>query len=192
MPSRVNLMNRALRIFAGARIIAATDGTKEAMHCEAAFDDVRDMVLAAYPFGFATKWTSLAKAEAAPAFGFAGAYALPADFLYLVDVRSSGQLASPSAQFAVVGNQVFTDASPALVRYVYKHNDTGLWPEHFCEAFCMRLAAEVSAYLTGNAGMGVQLRGYYDDLIGKCARKENLQENLPEQNMSCDFITARR
>ena len=192
MPSKVSLMNRALCVFAGARIVSPDDDTREAMHCNMAWDGVRDTVLAVFPWGFATKWARLAKNTTAPAFGFRHAYALPVDFLYLIDIRAGDDLTAQPDQHALVDGAVLTDADQALARYVYRHEHCALWPPHFCEAFTLRLAVEVAPYLAQEAGIGVRLRAVYHQALALAVTADARQDNAPPVRESCDYIDCRQ
>jgi hypothetical protein len=189
-------MNRALRIFAGGRVISPDDSTKEAAHCKAAWDEARDAALAAYPWGFAVKWARLAKNTDAPAFGFKHSYALPPDFLYLLDIRGKDDLTVEAERHCISAGPhnkpaVFTDAEQAFARYVFRHEQCALWPEHFCEVFAARLAAAVAPYLAQDAGIGVRLRELYSQELAFAATADARQDNAPDVRMACDYIDSR-
>ena len=191
MPSKVSLMNSALRVFAGSRIVSPDDGTAESMHCSLAWDGARDTVLAVYPWGFATRWARLALHAGAPAFGFRRSYALPADCLYLVDVREEEDLTAPPAPYCLVGGAVYADAAPALARYVYRHENCELWPPHFCEVFSLRLALEVAPYLVQDAGIGIRLRDVYHQALRLAAATDAGQGKGPQVREVCEYIDGR-
>ena len=197
MPSETSLMNRALRVFAGGRVISPDDSTVEASHCKAAWDEARDSTLAAYPWGFATKWARLARNADAPAFGFQHSYGLPDDFLYLLDIREEDDLTAEPKEHCIAAGPngktaVFTDAEQAFARYVFRHENCGLWPEHFCEAFALRLAAGVAPYLAQDAGIGVKLREMFRQALTLAGTADDQQDNAPPVRESCDYIDGRR
>lgn len=162
MPSTVSLMNRALRLIGGQAIAAGDEEGLEAHIASAAFDDIRDTVLADFAWGFATRWASLALLDVQPAFGARYAYRLPTDALRVVDVRNSSDMAQAPAHFWLAGRDVYTDASPCLMRYVARIEQSADWPPHFCEAFVIRLAAEL-APVTGpdSSSTPLKLRQLY-------------------------------
>lgn len=192
MPSKVSLMNRALAVFAGARIVSPDDDTREAMHCNLAWDGVRDTVLAVYPWGFATRWARLARKLDAPAFGLRCAYALPPDFLYLIDIRAEGDLTAPEEQHFIVDGALYADADQTLARYVYRHENCELWPPHFCEAFALRLAVEVAPYLAQDVGIGLKLRDVYHQALALAATADAKQDFAPPVREPCDYIDNRQ
>lgn len=191
MPSRAELMNRALRVFSGNRVVDPQENTPEAVHLNGAWDGARDAVLADFPFSFAVKWATLAEVQAPP-FGFARAYRLPEDCLYVVDVRGQGDLRQDPPPHMIVGRDVYTDAAPCLTRYVHTHTDVAFWPPHFCAAFCMRLAAEVAPYLTQSASSGLELLQTYETLLSKAAAQDMRQENPPDVEWQATAHMARR
>ena len=192
MPSQVSLMNRALAVFAGARVIAPGDDTAEARHCKLAWDGVRDTVLAVYPWGFATKWGRLATKLDAPPFGFRRAYTVPVDCLYLIDIRAEDDLTALPVEHFVVGGAIYTDADQALARYVYRHENYALWPPHFCEVFALRLAMEVAPYLSQEAGLGLSIRPQYHQALALAATVDAKQDNAPPPRETCDYIDGRQ
>lgn len=193
MPSKVSLMNRALRIFAGQTIVAPDEGSASANACSQAFEDVLDIVLSDHPWSHAQRWARLALSADTPPFGFTHSYRLPADALRLVDIRICGDLTLPPARHVLSGQIVFTDASPAYARYVFRHADPTFWPQPFCEAFCMRLAAEVAPYLGQQASLGLSLRRAYYETLESARVSDALQSNMPEENSEygCDFLQGR-
>ena len=192
MPGKVSLMNRALGVFAGGRIISPDDGTAEAAHCSQAWDGVRDAALAAFPWGFATKWARLARNADAPPFGFAHSYRLPDDFLYLIDIRGENDLEARPERHAIAGNAVYANAEQALTRYVYRHENCDLWPPHFCEVFSLRLAVAVAPYLCQEAGIGVRLRELYHHALALAATEDAQQDNDVPVREECDYIDDRQ
>jgi len=199
MPSKVSLMNRALCVFAGSRVISPDDDTAEARQCRLAWDGARDTALAVYPWGFATRWARLARNADAPAFGFKHSYGLPDDFLYLIDVREENDLtARPAHHLIAAGAKqdgkpvVCTDAEQAFARYVFRHENCELWPPHFCEVFSLRLAADVASYLTQDAGVGMKLRGLYNQALALAATADEKQDNAPPVRETCDYIDGRQ
>jgi len=185
-------MNRALAVFAGARVVSPDDDTREAMHCKLAWDGVRDAALAVYPWGFATKWARLARKLDAPAFGFRYSYALPPDCLYLIDIRAENDLTAQPEQHFLVGGNVYADADQTLARYVFRHENCALWPPHFCEVFALRLAVEVAPYLSQEAGLGIKLREAYYQALPLAATADARQDNAPPLRESCDYIDGRQ
>lgn len=193
MPGKVALMNRALRVFAGPIIVAPDDGTAAAAACSQAWDDALDAVLADYPWSHAQRWERLGMVEEKPPFGFSFAYRLPADALRLVDVRSSEDLTLPPVRHVISGQLIFSNAHPVFARYVFRNADCTFWPQHFCEAFCMRLAAEVAPHIASDSQIGLRLRSAYYEVLERSWQSDALQSNLPEENPEheCDFLKGR-
>lgn len=159
MSSQVEICNQALTKLGAARITSLLDPTKQAQALNAIWEVKRDAELTAAPWSFAIRRALLPASSTAPAFGWAYAYPLPADFLRLVQVGDSfvwydsgngEQYGGPL--FEVEGGAVLSnEASPLSIRYVSRVTNAGLYPALFVEALACRLAAETCEALTQNA-----------------------------------------
>lgn len=162
--SETDIANRALSKLGDARItdISQTN-TKAARAMNHRFQFIRDQVLAAYPWRFAMKRTTLAALSSAPEWGYAYQYALPADCLRLVTLgdisvnvetlgvmyRVGSDYTGSDAPFEIVGENIQTDiAAPLKVEYVQQIADTGKFPDVFVEALASRLAYDACEELT--------------------------------------------
>lgn len=196
MPTRVGIMNKALRLL-GQSEIASPDATQPgAVRCNSAWVDVVDEVLRAHGWKHATEWTSLALLEAAPPFGYSRAYRRPVDCLRIIDVRESGDLSLPGAPFEVAGDRVFTNASPCYARWVKRTADPTFWPPDFAEAVAARLAAEVASALTSDGGgrMAATMLQRYELALDRAVVVDETERTAPEPDEAarCSYLTARR
>ena len=191
MASKVDLINGALRKIAGSPVVSPNEETPEAYHAGAAFDAVRDTVLSDYPFAFAMKLGRLAQVAEAPAFGFAKAFQLPVDLLYLLDVRGSGSMTEKPVAHSIVGNEVHTDEAECCVRYITRHDNTAFWPPHFCRAFETLLAAELAPIFGAGTTAGAKLREEYSMLLEEAAAQDARQQNAPAIAWEPQAMTAR-
>lgn len=87
MPSRIGVMNGALRWVGTKRIVTEDDAFEEARQLKACFDDASDSVLRLHHWNFAHTLASIAADATAPAFDYDSAYILPADFIRMVMVH---------------------------------------------------------------------------------------------------------
>ena len=158
MTSKVSICNQALVKVGARRITALTDDTTQARALNEIFDVKRDAELSANPWTFATKRASIPASATAPAFGWNYHYPLPADYLAMVEVGENFTFydSDTGALFAIESDadgvlSIATDQpSPLDIRYVYRVENTGLYPALFIEALACRLAAEVCEELTQN------------------------------------------
>lgn len=120
------------------------------------FDDVAEQLLRAHPWSFATAHATLGQTEA-PAHGYRYAYTLPDDCLRVIDARPAEDLRAPQARFSVVGNLLFTNATPCNLRYVRRLTDPSGWTPDFADAVATRLAAEIAPLAAQSFGLGASL-----------------------------------
>lgn len=155
MASQVEICNQALTKLGAARITSITDDTKQARALNAIYTVKLEAELAAHPWTFAIKRVELPASATAPAYGWARAFPMPADYLALVEVGENYVFyeTDTGPLFQVEGSdsgmQLLTDeASPLQVRYIRRITNPGLYPALFVEALACRLAAEVCEELT--------------------------------------------
>lgn len=194
MPSKVSLMNRALRLVNGKPLTSPDEAGAHAMLVSMAWDDVLATVLGDHAWQHFIRWEALPRLDKAPAFGPAYAYRLPPDCLRLVDVRSSGDLSAPGADYYLAGQDVYTDASPCYARYVAMDTATQMWPPHFCEAFCLRLAAEIAPGIGTDSGLPIKLRQMYLQSL-EMARLTDTAQSQPkplDAAAACGLLQARK
>src|SRR3546814_4634282 len=84
MADVTGICNSALAKIGAARITALGEASRNASLCAELYDKCRDDLLRAHSWNFATARAKLARADTAPAFGPAYAYALPADWIRCV------------------------------------------------------------------------------------------------------------
>lgn len=195
MPTQVDIMNMALQQLGAKRIQAASQNTPEAASVAAAWQRSVDTILRAHPWGFAQVWATLAPAASAPPFGFACAYRLPAECLYLIDVRPLPDLKTAPAPRFVVERYVYTDARPCYARMVARQADTSYWPLDFCQALGMLLAASIAPSIVRDEGQKVRnLLELYEVWLDK-ARTADAAESMaqePAPETASPYLSARR
>lgn len=152
MASKTSIFNRALRILGGRSVQSPDENLPDAIRMNEAWDDCVDEVLRAHPWSHAMQWASLAKLATPPPFGFAYAYELPSACLRMVDIRTDGDLTREGQPFEIVGSAVYTNATPALARFVVRTDSTSLWPSDFCGVLALRLAVETASALAKDGG----------------------------------------
>lgn len=150
MAAQVEIVNRALTKLGAGRITSMADANKSARTMSALWDTVRRAELRKRNWGFALRRTSLASLSTAPAWGFALAYQLPADFLRLTQVSDifiipglTDYREGDDSPYAIEGSQLLTDfAAPLKVRYVSDVTDPGAFDSLFVEVMASKLAYE--------------------------------------------------
>lgn len=185
MASRTSISNRALSKLGQPRVnnITTTD-TKAARVINEMYDSLRDAVLAAYPWNFAGKRSTLAPDADAPVWGWGYAYTMPADFLSLVRINTD-----PDYEFE--GNKILTDEGPVLyIKYTSQVTDEGSFSALFSETFATRIAFEGCEELTQSNTKKATLAQEYE-LSLKQAYQVDAKENPVVEMEDDEWVTAR-
>ncbi len=143
MASIVGIVNRGLIAIGADPITALGDGSNNANAAGAVYAQARDELLRAHPWNFAMARARPAKLAAAPEFGFAHAFQLPADWL-----RTVALTADPGGRHALrhkhEGRTVLADAETVHLRYVRRVEDPNVMDPLFRTALALKLAMEVA------------------------------------------------
>lgn len=141
----IGLCSRAL-LKLGARTISSFDeGSAEAEVAANLYPPLRDALLSAHPWSFATGQATLPRLTAEPVADFAYAYQLPADFLRVVSAGGDGR--GRGLVYRIVENRLHTDSDHVTLTYVF-HPDERTFPPFFDQALITTLAAEFCLPLT--------------------------------------------
>ena len=174
--SSVQLCSNAL-VKVGANPIASfADGTAEAKVAASLYPMVRDGLLCAHPWSFATDQVALTETAPEPIADFEAAFELPANFLRAI---SAGQGArGRGLRYRIVGRQLRADASSVILTYIFGP-DEGDFPPYFDQALVARLAAEFCIPLTENSSRGETLFRLADAEL-RLARLIDSQQETPD------------
>lgn len=155
MASQVDIVNHALTKLGEARIQDMGEDSKAAEEASAVWDLLLDAELSANNWKFATKRASLPASATPPAFGFARAFPVPADFLALSYVvgqnaqDTSDYRPDALATFEIEAGQILTDLpAPLRIVYVARVTDPNLWDSGFRNAFAIKMAQSLCYTLT--------------------------------------------
>lgn len=158
MTSQVEVVNLALTKLGAARITAITDASKSARVMSSLWSVVRRAELRRALWSFALRRTALPALSDAPAFGFARAFQLPADYLRLVQVgqtyvspSQTDYVTGDNSPWAIEAGQILTDfGAPLQIRYVGDVEDTGTFDALFVQCFASALAYEACEEITNS------------------------------------------
>ena len=130
----------------GAATIASFDeGSAEAEVAANLYPSVRDALLSAHPWNFATGQMSLPRLAAVPVADFSHAYQLPADFLRALSAGVGGQ--GFGVSYRIAENRLHADADGLVLTYIFRPDEMA-FPPFFDQALIARLAAEFCIPLT--------------------------------------------
>ena len=189
MASKVGICNSALIKLGASTIMSLTDGSKNANLCNEQYARLRDDLLRSHPWNFAMKRAKLAQLATAPAFQFAYAYQLPADWLRTVSVHDNDAGAG-SARYRIEGRTILADVSEIYLRYVGVVDDPNGMPISFQEAFAWRLAADLAQAVTQSTTVQeAMLQGLRPALA--TAKSIDAIEDFPDSQPQSDWVTLR-
>jgi len=179
MTTEVGICNRALgAIGVSEQITALTEGTARANACNLVYGDLRDEVLAAHEWGFATTRCKLARLAAAPAFGFANAFALPSDLLRISEVSAdTASLSRP--RYRIEDGRVLSDAADLYLRHIKRVTDPNAFSTLFTTALVFRLAWEIALAITQTRSIADDMRRNFGAAIAKARGVDSQEDDTP-------------
>ena len=181
----VRILSHALMDLGEDRITSADQDTERARVVAEVYEDERDALLEEHPWNFAIARTGLARLGAAPAFGFAHAFALPADCLLVLEV-------SPAEAFDIEGSSLLSDADAVDVRYVRRITEPTAMPPTFRAALATRIAARVCKKITGSGAERERLEALYRERLRTAKSRDAQGGGSSEPVRPALLIDARR
>lgn len=146
--SPVALASRAL-LKIGANTIASFDEpTTEAEVAANLYPGLRDALLSAYPWSFATAQTALPRLAGSPSADFRHAYQLPPNFLRALSAGIEGR--GKGQPYRIAESRLHADAETITLTYIFRPAEAD-FPPFFQSALIARLAAEFCIPLTENS-----------------------------------------
>lgn len=185
--SNLGVANLALSLL-GARTISSfpDTSTKEGRAVSTYFETVRQSELRKYNWNFAMQRDVLTVDFETPAWGWDHQYAVPDDYLRLVEVDGLS-----TTEYQVEKGLILTNTTDDLnIRYVYDASDPDTWDQCFVDAFGAALARRLTEEITASATQLQLINQTYKDAI-KDARQTDAIENPPEEIPEDDWNLAR-
>ena len=189
MSSKVGICNSALIKLGASTIMSLTDGSKNANLCNEQYDKLRDDLLRTHPWNFAIRRAKLAQLSEVPAFGFAHAYQLPAEWLRTVTVHDNDAGAG-AVRYRIEGRRILADAPDIWLRYVAAVDDPNEMPIAFREALAWRIAADLAQAVTQSSTVQeAMLQGFRPALA--TAKSIDAIEDYPPEPPPSSWVIAR-
>ncbi len=183
MSTDVEICNEALALVGANRITALADDTAEGGACTTFYETTKDSTLEDYPWRFARKRISLAKASTTPEYGFAQEYDLPADFLYLYEIDGLGIVVDAFLPESNSGNNdwqiegkklLYSGGDEIKITYVHKA-DEGLFTPSFHKCLAANLAVELAPTLTESSTKMKDMKALYFERLRSAQGLNGLQ-----------------
>lgn len=183
----VALASRALIRLGAAPISSFNDGSAEAEIAGALFAPVRDALLSAYSWSFATGQQTLNRLDDSPLADYAHAFALPDDFLRAMSVGTGGR--GRGVNYRIARNAIHCDAPDVLLTYIFRPAEEE-FPPYFDAALIARLSSEFCIPITENTSRAEALYKMAEVEFQR-ARQIDAQQDTPGRIEDFSLINAR-
>ena len=154
--SSIDVINAAIRLVDGNRIASLTDGSANANIANDLYSLIRDELLVASTWRFATRLSTLAQSSDDPIFGYDNAFFLPSDWLRTVSVhdndRGVGALDFEEADVDGIG-VLFTSVDTVYLKYIYQLTNLNRASAGFRKALITALARDFSVPIANSNTM---------------------------------------
>ncbi|MCB1550595.1 MAG: hypothetical protein KDJ26_01200 [Alphaproteobacteria bacterium] len=185
--SDIGLCSRALVRIGAHPISSFSDGTATSEIAGLLYAPVRDALLSAYAWSFATGQVALTQLNTPPQADYTYAYQLPNDFLRAISAGVSSR--GRGIQYRIHGRQLHCNSEEVLLTYIYQPDEEN-FPPYFDMALMTRLAAEFCLPLTENVSRGEALSKLAEQEFSR-ARQIDAQQDSPNRLESFSLIDVR-
>lgn len=183
----IALCSRALIRIGAAPITSFDDGTAESEIAGALYAPVRDALLSAYAWGFATGQVTLSQLADAPLADYSYAYGLPADFLRALSAGTGGR--GRGLGYRLSQGALHTDADNVVLTYVFRPEEEE-FPPYFDQALIARLSAEFTIPITESTSRAEAHFRIADEEF-KRARQIDAQQDTPNRIENFTLVDVR-
>jgi len=197
MATVVGICNQAIaRTGNSATIAALTEASVSARQCNAHWEQVRDEVLQAFPWGCSTKRVDLSLIDEELVTNWQYCYSYPSDALRIFAIVSPAsrnpsiedsipyEIATHSGLKVVLSNEAGAEAL-----YAWRQTDPAQYPPLLVKAMAAVLAARIAPAI-GKAEMVQALETSAQRALHEAAQAD-LNESNPGPMPDCDLIRAR-
>jgi hypothetical protein len=198
--SKTVIANLALSHLGVGKDIAnlESENSAEARACRRVYNTLRDEVLRAFHWPFATKIASLALIAENPNDEWAYSYVYPTDCLefrrILSGIRNDTRQSLVPYRISNSGSQIvlFTDQANAIGEYTFREEVTERYPSDFVMALSALIAGYIAPQLSSGDPFKMAPRAFdlYASTIAT-AKANALNEEKYEEEQDSEFIRAR-
>ena len=153
--TKLSICSDAMIMLGAAPISSFSEGTDAAQAADRLYDDIRDTMIAQYPWAWSMKKVALARLAAAPTNEWKYAYAMPGDMLgeprALFDSSAVGM--RPITGWEVYGTSIFTNYESVWIDYQYQVEESKM-PPYFVRVLKAALASAFSIPVADSASKG--------------------------------------
>ncbi len=173
--SDIGLCSRALIKIGAAPISSFDDGSAESEIAGALFPQIRDTLLSAYAWSFATGQVVLNRLSTDPIADYDYAYQLPNDFLRAFSAGSGTR--GRGLNYRIAGRALHTNAPDVILTYIYRPEEE-TFPPYFDQALIARLAADFTIPVTENTSRSETMLSIAEREFQR-ARQVDAQQDTP-------------
>jgi hypothetical protein len=183
----LELCSRAL-LRIGAQAIASMDeGTAEAEIASGLYAGIRDALLSAHPWSFATGQESLPRLAAEPSADYRFAFQLPPGFLRALSAGSPNY--GRGLSYRLFEDRLHCDAEQVTLTYIFRPQES-TFPAFFAAALVARLSAEFCIPLTESSSRAQLLFNQAEAEL-RAARRADSQQATTQALDGFPLIRAR-
>lgn len=147
MTTEVSICNQALGWLGEGFITSLDDDSKAAELCKLNYPELRNAVLEAANWTFASKRFELPKTDPPPPYGYANRYRLPSEVLRVIEVNKIDYY-DPTRDWQKEGDSIVTNDNECRTRCIVQITDPTLFSPLFVQALAQRLAADLAVPIT--------------------------------------------
>jgi|TARA_B110000444_G_scaffold188886_1_gene178267 hypothetical protein len=155
--SDIELINRSLALLGIESITSLSDNSKQASVARVLFNDTRAAVFRGHPWNCLTKRASLPTDVTAPVYGFGKRFALPADYLRLLEVEDSN-----SVVYQLERGHILCDNDTMNIKYTALITDVTLYDTLLVDTLSARIAADLAQPLLQSTSAMEQMWQMYE------------------------------
>lgn len=190
MPTRLSVMNKALRIL-GQPALASPDQNDEAGRLlRASWDESANACYEVGNWNSAIERVELSRSSIVPAWGYSYYYELPGDFVRLVQISQSGDNNEDFTGYRPENGMYATDAETLYIRYVSKNLmilAPGEWTQAFADFVSATLAVDIAPKLNPT---GLEFASEIQEKKKRTALSIDAIEDPPAMRKPGSFVRA--
>lgn len=155
MRSKIDLYNQALGRLGVKSLVGPDDEKDTAVFCERFYVPAVEDVLDSNHFACSVTRANLARLDETPVYGFKYAYALPGDFLHLVQMEKDVPFCIES------GNRLLCNLEQCNVSYVKRITNPAEFSSWVAECIVLVLASKVAAAISDSPALSEKMLQEY-------------------------------
>lgn len=182
--SEVSICNSAIAKIGGQRLVSLDDANERARLFKEQYPKMRDELLYAHPWSFATKRAAPVAVVLPPNSLYPAKFQLPLDCLRVLEVEGWTSRWSTEDGFLIV------DHPDPVIKYVAQVTDVSKFSPAFSETLAAKLAAECCYSLVQSVTLRAQLIQEYEKQL-RLARSYNAQEASTDRVYADSWLHSR-